>query len=63
MASAYSVSGFLKASRRLVGRGALSAFFVVSAFALPGNAAETIVTKAPMAFLYEPGSGTILFAK
>ncbi|QFS99838.1 D-alanyl-D-alanine carboxypeptidase DacA precursor [Labrenzia sp. THAF191b] len=63
MASAYSVSEFLKASRRLVGRGALSAFLVVSAFALPGNAAETIVTKAPMAFLYEPGSGTILFAK
>lgn len=27
------------------------------------NAAETIVTKAPMAFLFEPGSGTILFAK
>ncbi|MCK7611440.1 D-alanyl-D-alanine carboxypeptidase family protein [Roseibium sediminicola] len=27
------------------------------------RAAETIVTKAPMAFLYEPSSGTILFAK
>lgn len=27
------------------------------------QAAETIVTKAPMAFLYEPSSGTILFAK
>ena len=33
--------------------------------ALPfgANAAETIDTKAPTAFLYEPGSGTILFAK
>jgi len=29
----------------------------------PAVAAETIVTKAPMAFLYEPSSGTILFAK
>jgi D-alanyl-D-alanine carboxypeptidase (penicillin-binding protein 5/6) len=27
------------------------------------SAAETIVTKAPSAFLYEPSSGTILFAK
>ncbi|MEO9774762.1 D-alanyl-D-alanine carboxypeptidase family protein [Roseibium sp.] len=27
------------------------------------RAAETIVTKAPSAFLYEPASGTILFAK
>ncbi len=27
------------------------------------QAAETIVTKAPRAFLYEPASGTILFAK
>ncbi|MBN9670622.1 D-alanyl-D-alanine carboxypeptidase [Labrenzia aggregata] len=27
------------------------------------NAAETIVTKAPKAFLYEPSSGSILFAK
>ncbi|MEP1930392.1 MAG: D-alanyl-D-alanine carboxypeptidase family protein [Roseibium sp.] len=29
----------------------------------PVQAAETIDTKAPSAFLYEPGSGTILFAK
>jgi len=30
---------------------------------LKARAAETIVTRAPMAFLYEPSSGTILFAK
>lgn len=30
---------------------------------MPARAAETIVTRAPMAFLYEPSSGTILFAK
>ncbi len=28
-----------------------------------GQAAETIVTKAPRAFLFEPASGTVLFAK
>lgn len=33
------------------------------ALAFPVLAAESIVTKAPMAFLYEPASGTILFAK
>lgn len=42
---------------------------ILFALALPAQlvmqarAAETIVTKAPMAFLYEPSSGTILFAK
>ncbi|MHA7772829.1 D-alanyl-D-alanine carboxypeptidase family protein [Roseibium sp. M-1] len=35
----------------------------VSADARSALAAETIVTKAPSAFLYEPSSGTILFAK
>ena len=35
----------------------------LSLTAIPARAAETIVTKAPMAYLYEPASGTILFAK
>lgn len=33
------------------------------ALPLPVSAAESIVTRAPMAFLYEPASGSILFAK
>lgn len=63
MASVHSVSGFLKASHRLLRRGALFSFLVAASIAGPAQAAETIVTKAPMAFLYEPASGTILFAK
>ncbi|WP_422376414.1 D-alanyl-D-alanine carboxypeptidase family protein [Roseibium sp.] len=41
----------------LLGLGFLTGLVATS------KAAETIVTKAPMAFLYEPSSGTILFAK
>ncbi|WP_208977818.1 D-alanyl-D-alanine carboxypeptidase family protein [Labrenzia sp. 011] len=43
---------------------AIAGFTVISAAqSLPVHAAEAIATKAPKAFLYEPASGTILYAK
>jgi len=42
------------------------AYFLLCALPVlpdPAQAAESIVTKAPKAFLYEPSSGSILFAK
>ncbi|WP_269582085.1 D-alanyl-D-alanine carboxypeptidase family protein [Roseibium sp. Sym1] len=42
---------------------ALLSLAALDAAVSEAHAAETIVTKAPMAFLYEPSSGTILFAK
>jgi len=42
---------------------ALTVLMLFTLAGTPVRAAETIVTRAPMAFLYEPTSGTILFAK
>ncbi|MES0808903.1 D-alanyl-D-alanine carboxypeptidase family protein [Roseibium sp. SCPC15] len=42
---------------------AVAAIGVLGIALTSAHAAETIVTKAPMAFLYEPSSGTILFSK
>lgn len=52
-----SSSGYSVFFALLLGLGLLTGLVSAS------KAAETIVTKAPMAFLYEPSSGTILFAK
>jgi len=61
----------MRSTRSVLSALQRSAFRFFLAFLLPGLlagtnnalAAETIVTKAPSAFLYEPASGTILFAK
>lgn len=55
----------LAISKRFASTAALFAGIILYAAApISGShAAETIVTKAPMAFLYEPATETILFAK